>query len=127
VLLIKKAGKFHYTWVKNLSRLLYDQSKHWEKNFCKRFRHGYSGKDLLRAHMPECHGISQTEVPVEILKDGKNRLIFQNQHKQLPAPFIIYANFKVLTTKIEGLALNLNQSKKVKVAHTRLSSLGFQS
>ena len=26
MLLIEKAGKFHYTWIKNLSRLLYDQS-----------------------------------------------------------------------------------------------------
>ena len=28
LLLISKAGKFHYTWVKDLNRLLYDQSKH---------------------------------------------------------------------------------------------------
>ena len=26
MLLIEKAGKFHYTWIKNLNRLLYDQS-----------------------------------------------------------------------------------------------------
>ena len=33
MLLIEKAGKFHYTWIKNLNRLLYDQSKH--KQGCK--------------------------------------------------------------------------------------------
>ena len=35
LLLIEKAGKFHYTWIKDLNRLLYDQSKHRErKHFC---------------------------------------------------------------------------------------------
>ena len=43
VLLIEKAGKFHYTWIKDLNRLLYDQSKHRErKHFCERCLHGYS-------------------------------------------------------------------------------------
>ena len=31
LLLIEKAGKFHYTWIKDLNRLLYDQSKHRER------------------------------------------------------------------------------------------------
>ena len=34
LLLIEKAGKFHYTWIKNLNRLLYDQSKHREQKHC---------------------------------------------------------------------------------------------
>ena len=35
--------QFHYTWIKNLNRLLYDQSKHRErKHFCERCLHGYS-------------------------------------------------------------------------------------
>ena len=32
LLLIEKAGKFHYTWVKDLNRLLYDQSKYQGAN-----------------------------------------------------------------------------------------------
>ena len=48
-----------YTWVKNLNRLLYDQSKHREKkHFCERCLHGYSREDLLEAHKPDCQGIS---------------------------------------------------------------------
>ena len=50
LLLIEKAGKFHYTWVKDLNRLLYDQSKHrGRKHFCERCLHGYTRKDLLEA------------------------------------------------------------------------------
>ena len=41
LLLIEKAGKSNYTWVKNENRLLYDQSKHRErKHFCERCLHG---------------------------------------------------------------------------------------
>ena len=108
LLLIEKAGKFHYTWIKDLNRLLYDQSKHRErKHFCERCLHGYTRKDLLEAHKPDCRGIGQTAVRVEMPEVGKNdKITFQNHHKQFPAPFIIYADFEALTTKIEGPELN---------------------
>ena len=34
-------------------------------------------------------------------KKGKNK-VFQNHNKQLPVPFIIYADFEALTPKVEG-------------------------
>ena len=107
LLLIEKAGKFHYTWIKDLNRLLYNQSKHRErKHFCERCLHGYTREDLLKAHKPDCRGIGQTAVRVEMPKAGGNKLTFQNHHKQFPAPFIIYADFEALTTKIEGPELD---------------------
>ena len=108
LLLIEKADKFHYTWIKNLNRLLYDQSKHRErKHFCKRCLHGYTREDLLEAHKPDCRGIGQTAVMVEMPEAGKNdKMTFQNHHRQFPAPFVIYADFEALTTKIEGPELD---------------------
>ena len=108
MLLIEKAGKLHYTWIKDLNRLLYDQSKHRErKYFCERCLHGYTREDLLEAHKPDCRGIGQTAVRVEMPEAGKNdKLTFQNHHKQFPAPFVIYADFEALTTKIEGPELD---------------------
>ena len=101
LLLIEKAGKFHYTWIKNLNRLLHDQNKNGrKKHFCERCLHGYSREDLLEAHRPECKGIGQTAVRVEMPQEGK--LTFQNHHKQLPAPYVIYADFEALITKVEG-------------------------
>lgn len=44
--------------------------------------------------------IGQTAVKEEIPEEGKNKLTFQNHHKQLPTPYIIYAVFEALTTKI---------------------------
>ena len=99
LLLIEKAGKFHYIWIKDLNRLLRDQSKHKErKHFCERCLHGYTREDLLEAHRPDCRGIGQTAVRVEMPEKGKNKVFFQNHHKQLPVPFIIYADFEALTT-----------------------------
>ena len=47
-LLLENAGKFHYTWIKDLNHLLYNQSKQREhKHFCERCLHGYSREDLL--------------------------------------------------------------------------------
>ena len=117
-MLTEKAGKFHYTWIKNLNRLLYDQSKHKErKHFCERCLHGYTRDDLLEAHRPDCRGIGQTAVRVEMPEKGKNKLTFQNHHKQLPAPFIIYADFEALTTKVEGPVLDPTKSNTQRAQH----------
>ena len=111
VLLIEKDSKFHYAWIKDLNRLLYDQSKHKEcKHYCFQCLHGYTREDLLAAHKPECRGISQTAVRVEMPEEGKNKLAFKNHHKQLPAPYIIYADFEALTAKVEGPELDLTKS-----------------
>ena len=115
LLLIEKAGKFHYTWVKYLNRLLYDQSKYQgRKHFCERYLHGYTREDLLEAHKPECRGIGQTAVRVEIPEEGKNKLAFQNHHKQLPVPFVIYADCEALATKIAGPELDPSKSNTQK-------------
>ena len=108
LLLIEKAGKFHYTWIKDLNRLLYDQSKYQHrKYFCERCLHGYTRDDLLEAHKLDCCGIGQTAVRVEMPEAGKDdKLTFQNHHKQFLAPFVIYADFEALTTKIEGPELD---------------------
>ena len=93
VLLIEKDSKFHYAWIRNLDSLLYDQNKYKGRTyFCERCLHGYCREDLLAAHKPECRGIGQTAVWVEMPEEGKNKLAFQNHHKQLPAPYFIYAD-----------------------------------
>ena len=103
LLLIEKAGKFHYTWIKNLNRLLYDQSKHKEhKHFSERCLHGYTREDLLEAHRPDCRGIGQTAVRVEMPEKGKNKVFFQNHHKQLPVPFIIMRILRPSPPRLRG-------------------------
>ena len=118
VLLIEKDTKFHYTWIRDLKRLLYDQSKHKDrKHFCEPCLYGYTRADLLEAHKTECRGIGQTAVRVEMPEEGKNELAFQNHHKQLPAPYIIYADFVALTTKVEGPELDPTNSNIQRTQH----------
>ena len=87
------------------------------KYFCKRCLHGYSREDLLEAHKPECKGIGQTTVRVEMPEEGKNKLSFQNWHKQLPTRYVIYADFEALTTKIQGPQLNPTKSNTQNTQH----------
>ncbi|MEW8544534.1 MAG: hypothetical protein AB2693_13480 [Candidatus Thiodiazotropha sp.] len=106
LLLVEKAVKFHYTWIKNLVSLLNHQSKDgYRKYFCERCLHGFTREYLIEAHKPDC-GIGQTAMKVEMPEEGKNELTFQSHHKQLPAPYIIYADFEALTRKIEGPMLD---------------------
>ena len=132
LLLIEKAGKFHYTWIKDLNRFLRDQSKHKErKHFCERYLAGYTRDDLLEAHRPEpdCRGIGQTAVRMEMPEKGKNKVFFQNHQKQLPVPFIIYADIEALTTKVEGPELDRghNTMRLVVIATSWRSVMGGQT
>ena len=125
LLLIEKAGKFHYARIKDLNRLLHDKSKHKErKHFCERCFHGYIREDLLEAHKPECRGIGQTVVRVEMPEEGKNRLAFQNHHKQLPAHYI-YADFEALTTTVEGPELDPIKSNTQRTQHHAACSYSY--
>ena len=125
-LLLIEAGKFHYTRIKDLNRLLYDQSKHKDrKHFCERCLRGYTREDLLEAHKPECRGIGQTAVRVEMAEEGKNKLAFQNHHKQLPAPYIIYADFEALTTKVEGPELDPTKNNTQRTQHHKACSYSY--
>jgi len=126
LLLIEEAGKFHYTWIKDLNRLLHDQSKHdGRKHFCERCLHGYSREDLLEAHKPDCQGIGKTAVRVEMPEEGKNKLTFQNFYKKFPAPYIIYADFEALTVRIEGPELNPDQSNTRNTQHHEACSYSY--
>ena len=126
LLLIEKAGEFHYTGIKDLNCLLYDSSKHKErKHFCERCLHGYRREDQLEAHKPECRGIGQMAVWVDMPKESENKLAFQNYHKQLPAPYIIYADFEALTAKVEGPKPDPAKSNTQRTQHHEACSYSY--
>ena len=48
LMIIKQGENTHYSYVKRLTALLYDQNRHNEsKHFCERCLHGYKTRDLL--------------------------------------------------------------------------------
>ena len=74
--LTNEEPKSHYVWIKDLNRLLYDQTKHKErKHFCKKCLHGYSREDLLQRHRPESMGMGDRAVRIEIPIRGRNNTL----------------------------------------------------
>ena len=58
-------------------------------------------------------------------EEGKNKLKFQNYHKQMPVPFVIYADFESLTTKIEGPELDPSKSNTQNTQHHETCGYSF--
>ena len=58
LMLTTQGENTHYSYVKRLSALLFDQSKNSNsKHFCERCLHGYTTAELLERHKPECKGL----------------------------------------------------------------------
>ena len=62
---------------------------------------------------------------MEMSEKGKNKLTFQNHHKQLPSLFIIYADFEALTTKVEGPELDPTKSNTQRTQHHEACSYSY--
>ena len=68
----------------------------------------YSNISLAK-HQKDCiaiNGVQAIELPEPYIdKSGKERIpsvYFHNYHKQIPAPFVIYAHFESITEKISS-------------------------
>jgi hypothetical protein len=103
----------HYTWIKSLSRLIHDQNKdNNRKHFCERCLHGYSREDLLEQHKPECKGNGERAIRIQMPTKEKSILKFENWHRQMKAPYIIYADFESIINKFEGPELDSDKTYK---------------
>ena len=95
LMLTKQGENTHYSFVKRLSALLFDQSKNSNsKHFCERCLHGYTKMDSLERHKPECKGLLKSPTRTDMPKEGDNKMSFQNYHKQMKAPYAVYADFE---------------------------------
>ena len=105
----------HYSYVKRLSALFFDQSKNSNsKYFCERCLHGYTTAALLERHKPECKGLLKSPTRTEMPKEGENKMKFQNYNKQTKAPYVVYADFECLVKKIATCEPNNKHSFTVK-------------
>ena len=93
----------HYCYVKKVSALLFDQTKKREvKHYCMMCSTGFSRADLLVNHQKCCNGVNGTPTRIEMPEEGKNTLSFQNHHKQMKMPYVIYADSEAFVRKIPG-------------------------
>jgi hypothetical protein len=124
--LIEKGGVQHYTWIKDLNRLLHSQSKYeGRKYFCERCLHCFTREDLLAQHKPDYKGVNGCPMSTRMPAEDQKILKFINHHKQLKAPYIIYADFEALTTKIEGTELDPAKSNTQKTQHHETCGFGY--
>ena len=102
LLLITKDEKKHYVLIKDFNAFMYNQSKHRErKHFCMYCLQCFSSERILANHVNNCLAINRAQA-INMPKQGENILKFNNFHRQLPVPFVIYADFEAIAKKVQG-------------------------
>ena len=108
--LYEEEGKFHYTLIKNISRLLRSQitSRTNEPiQICKRCFSHFTKYELLQKHIEYCS--NNETVSVKMPKQD-TMLYFKNYDKQLPVPFVVYADFECFTKPMNTCSPNPKES-----------------
>ena len=72
--------------------------------------YGFSRKELLDAHKPDCLGISKRPVKPVMPEPDDATVEFKHYYKQSKAPFAIYANFESLLIPIQGAPMDPEKS-----------------
>ena len=102
LLLITKDENKYYVLIKDFNKFMYQQMKHKErKHFCMHCLQCFSSERVLNNHKENCIIINGKQA-INMPKKGENVLKFNNFHKQLPVPFVIYADFEAITKKVQG-------------------------
>ena len=88
--------KFHYVWIKNLSRLVSQQlSPRNHKTFiCDRCLHYFWTEEKLMKHVIDCEKMNNCKITLPTKKN--NTLEFTNFGFKNRVPFVIYADFECI-------------------------------
>ena len=109
LLLITKGKNKHYVLIKDFNKFMFNQTKHeHRKYFCMYCLQCFSREDVLTEHKNNCISINGKQA-INMPEKG-DKVYFKNHHKQLPVPFVIYADFEALTEKIHGCQPNNEKS-----------------
>ena len=109
LLLINKDEKNHYVLIKNFNKFMFDQTKHnCKKHFCMYCLQCFSREDVLTEHIKNCLSINGKQA-IKMPEKGQH-VSFRNYYKQIPVPFVIYADFEAITEKVHGCQPNNEKS-----------------
>ena len=106
--LYEEDGVSHYTLIKNFSRLFRSQitSRTNEQiQICKKCFSHYTKPELLEKHIKYCSNNVTVKMPKE-----NTMLYFKNNEKQLPIPFVVYADFECFTKPMNTCSPNPKES-----------------
>lgn len=99
LLLITEDEKKHYVLIEDFNRMMFSKTKHQHrKHSCMHCLQRFSTEEILFKHKPVCM-VLNGEQSIRMPKTGST-VQFKNFHKQLPAPFVIYADFEAITEKV---------------------------
>ena len=108
--LYEQDGTPHYSFIKNFTRLFRTQitsSKNGEVYICKKCFSHFTKDELLQNHISYC---SSNETVAAKMPLKKSMLCFNNYHKQLPIPFVVYADFECFTKPVNNCNPNPDYS-----------------
>ena len=108
--LYEEDGVSHYSLIKNFNRLIKTQktsSKNGKIFICKKCFTHYTKEELLQKHISYC--LNNETVSVKMPLSG-SMLNFKNHHKQLPIPFVAYADFECFTKPMNTCCPNPKDS-----------------
>ena len=95
--LYEEDGNTHYTLIKDFNRLIKSQktsSKNGKIFICKKCFTHFTKEELLEKHIKFCYNNQTVAVK---MPEPNTYLHFKNYHKQLPIPFVVYADFECFT------------------------------
>ena len=108
--LYEEDGKYHYLLIRNFSRLFRSQitsrtnGKIYISKRC--FTH-FSKEELFQKHIQYC---SSNETVAVNMPKRNSKLSFNNWYKQLPIPFLVYADFECFAKPINNRSPNPEDS-----------------
>ena len=103
-------GVSHYTLIKNFNRLIRSQktkSNNGSIFICKRCFTHFTKDELLQKHIKYC---SNNAVAFVKMPEEGTMLYFKNYEKQLPIPFVVYADFECFTKPLNTCSPNPEKS-----------------
>ena len=103
-------GVSHYSLIKNFTRLVKSQitsSKNGTVFICKKCFTHFTKYELLQKHILYC---LNNETVVVKMPPQNTMLGFKNYHKQLPIPFVVYADFECFTKPMNTCSPNPEKS-----------------
>ena len=108
--LYEEDGNTHYTLIKDFNRLIKSQkttSNNGKIFICKKCFTHFTKEELLEKHIKYC---SNNETVCVNVPEPNSMLYFKNYHKQLPIPFVVYADFECFTKPMNTCSPNPKES-----------------
>ena len=112
LLLITEEEKYrnHYVLIKDFNRFMFNiTNDDKKKHFCMYCLQHFTSERILNNHKENCILINGTQ-GITMPTNNEKILKFNGFKKQLPVPFVIYADFEAITEKIDSCQPNVNKS-----------------